>query len=85
MSSQILDNLSKKITNTIPTSIKILQSDLKKNGKSALESSLSRLNLVTREEFDIQQGVLQRSRQKIDQLEKQLAEIESQVADLIKK
>lgn len=43
----------------------------------ALQSVLSRMDLVTREEFDAQQAVLLRTREKLEQLEQQLAEIES--------
>lgn len=44
--------------------------------KAMLESGLKRLNLVSREEFDAQQAVLERTREKLEQLEKRMAEIE---------
>ena len=49
--------------------------------RSAMLSTFSKLDLVTREEFDTQRAVLMRSREKIDILEKQLAELEAALAD----
>ena len=49
--------------------------------RSAMISTFSKLDLVTREEFDAQRAVLIRSREKIDALEKQLAELEASLAD----
>ena len=67
------DDLTKKITDLIPGN---LQHDIESNIKALLQSSLSKMNLVTREEFDIQSALLTRTRDKLDQLEKQLAELE---------
>ena len=49
--------------------------------RSAMISTFSKLDLVTREEFDAQRAVLMRSREKIDALEKQLADLEASLAD----
>lgn len=49
----------------------------------ALQAALARLNLVTRAEFDAQAAVLQRTRQKLEALEQQLADYESQAAKQI--
>ncbi len=53
-----------------------MQNDLQRNLRSGLESALARLNLVTREEFDVQAAVLARTREKLEALEKQVAELE---------
>jgi BMFP domain-containing protein YqiC len=50
--------------------------DVEKNLKAMLSAFLTRLDVVTREEFDIQRQVLLRTRQKLEQLEAKLAEIE---------
>lgn len=50
----------------------------KKEMQAALQSALSRMDLVTREEFDTQAAVLQRTRERLEQLEQQLAELEKQ-------
>ena len=70
------DDLAKKITDLLPESALQLQKDLETNVRSLLQSSLSKMNLVTREEFDVQAALLQRTREKLDKLEKQLEEME---------
>ena len=69
------DDLAKKITGLLPGSIQQVQKDLEANIKALLQNSLSKMNLVTREEFDVQSALLARTREKLDQLEKQLSEI----------
>ena len=71
------DDLAKKITGLLPGNIQQVQQDLESNIKALLQSSLSKMNLVTREEFDVQSALLARTREKLDQMEKQLAEIEN--------
>ena len=53
-----------------------MEQDLKANFKGVLRSGLIRLDLVTREEFDVQAAVLKRTREKLEALEKQVAELE---------
>ncbi len=50
--------------------------DLDKHFRELLKSTLAKLNLVTREEFDVQTRVLAKTRAKLEELEKQIAEIE---------
>lgn len=73
---KILDDISGKVAQTLPKGLQALQGDLQHNLRSALESALARLNLVTREEFDVQAAVLRRTRTRVEALEKQLAELE---------
>jgi len=73
----VLDDIAKRVSANVPAGLKYLQEDLEKNLRSALEAGLSHLDLVTREEFDLQQAVLQRTREKLDKLEKIVAEMES--------
>lgn len=73
----VLDDLAKRVSDTIPDGLKFLQEDLEKNIKSALEAGLSHLDLVTRDEFDLQTAVLARTREKLEQLEKVVAELEA--------
>ena len=70
------DDLAKKITDLLPGNFQQVQQDLESNIKALLQSSLSKMNLVSREEFDVQSALLARTREKLDQLEKQLAELE---------
>lgn len=71
-----LDDLAKKITGLFPGNLQQVQHELESNIKTLLQSSLSKMNLVTREEFDVQAALLSRTREKLDQLEKQLSELE---------
>lgn len=74
---KILDDISSKVSSTLPKGLQALQNDLQHNLRSGLETALSKLNLVTREEFDVQQAVLMRTRAKVEALEKQVAELEA--------
>ena len=73
---KMLDELAGRLSGNLPGSLQILQDDLKKNLRANLESSLARLDLVTREEFDVQTAVLARAREKLAVLEQQLHELE---------
>ncbi len=53
--------------------------DLEKNLRALLTGAFSRLELVTREEFDVQREVLARTRAKVEELEARVAELEKQV------
>jgi BMFP domain-containing protein YqiC len=70
-----LEQLTKRISSLIPGDVKYLQQDIEDNIRSLLQSTLSKMNLVTREEFDVQTAVLQRTREKLEQLEKQLEQL----------
>ena len=56
-----------------------LAQDAEKNMRAALLSVFERLDLVTREEFDVQSAVLARTRSKLESLEKQVAELEQKL------
>ena len=57
--------------------------DVEKNIKALLSSSLARLDLVTRAEFDVQREVLQRTREKVEALEGRVAELEARSAGVM--
>ena len=73
-----LDDLAKKLAGFMPASLQNLQTDIEKNMRTGLESGLRKMNLVTREEFDIQTAVLLRTREKLEALEKIVKELEKQ-------
>lgn len=73
-----LDDLAKKLTALMPEPVRHLQEDMEKNMRGLLEGGLQKMNLVTREEFDIQSAVLLRTREKLEALEKRLAALEAQ-------
>lgn len=76
LNSTFLDDLSRKIRDTINSTP---ASDLNKNIHALLQSAFTKLELVTREEFDIQVEVLQRTRSKVEQLESRVAELEARL------
>ena len=63
----------------MPSGVQALQDDLKRNLRASLEAGLAHLDLVTREEFEVQKAVLARSREKLDRLEKLIAELEAEL------
>ena len=72
-----LDELAKQLAEAVPQGLKAVGDDLEKNFKSLLQSGIERLDLVSREEFDVQVGVLARTRAKLEALETRLAELEA--------
>ena len=75
---KLFDDLARRLANALPTGVKELQEDVEKNLRSVLQVSLSKLDLVTREEFDVQARVLARTREKLDKLEKTITALEGQ-------
>jgi len=77
---KLLDDLAKRVAGSVPTGLQSLQQDLQNSLRGALESGLSHLDLVTREEFDIQSAVLARTREKLERLEQLVDELEQNLA-----
>ena len=78
---KLIDDLSRRVADNLPRGFQTLQDDLQRNLRASLEAALSRLNLVTREEFEIQQAVLQRTREKLKALEARVALLETTAED----
>lgn len=76
-----LDELARRLTSMIPEDLQGAREDIAKNFRSVLQSSLQRLELVTREEFEVQREILRRTRSKLEALEQQIAEMEAQAKD----
>ena len=74
-----LDNLAKRLSSLIPEPLQATQQDVESSLRSGLESGLRKMNLVTREEFDVQNAVLLRTREKLEALEKTVAKLEEQI------
>lgn len=72
-----IENITERISALLPADLSALQGEFKGNVKALLEASLARMDLVTREDFDAQSTLLRRTREKLDRLEAQLAELES--------
>jgi BMFP domain-containing protein YqiC len=73
---RIIDDLARRLAGSVPESVVALRRDLEQNFKGVLQSQLARMELVTREEFDVQAAVLKRTREKLAAIEKRLAELE---------
>lgn len=71
-----LDDITRKISEMLPDSVGTATEDLRNNIRAILESSLNKMNLVTREEFDVQSELLARTQERIRQLEQQLDALE---------
>ncbi len=71
-----LDELARKLADAVPPGLTALRNDLEQNFKAVLQGGLAKLDLVTRQEFDIQSGVLRRSRERLEELERRLAALE---------
>jgi len=72
-----IDELAQRLSGLVPGNLREAQADLTANFRAALRSGLQQLDLVTREEFDVQRCVLLRTREKLEELERQLAALES--------
>ena len=73
MDNKLLDDLNRKVRELVDASP---AKDLEKNVRALMSGAFSRLDLVSREEFDVQQGVLKRTREKLGQMEAKVAELE---------
>ncbi|HEX4523682.1 MAG TPA: accessory factor UbiK family protein [Casimicrobiaceae bacterium] len=77
LDSKILDDLSARVAAAFAASP---ARDVEKNLKAVLSGALTKLDLVTREEFDVQARVLLRTREKLEALEARVAELEARAA-----
>ena len=74
-----IDNFADRIAGAIPPGFSHFKEDVEKNLHAFLQSALSKLDLVSREEFEVQKAVLAKTRSKLEQLEKRVAELEQHV------
>jgi hypothetical protein len=75
-----LDDLARQLAQSLPQNLRALGGDLERNFKALLQSGLERMDLVTREEFDVQSAVLERTREKLETIEARLGELERDLA-----
>jgi hypothetical protein len=71
-----LDELARQLAESVPQNLKVLGQDLERNFKTLLQSGIERMELVSREEFDLQRAVLERTRTKLESMEARLADLE---------
>jgi BMFP domain-containing protein YqiC len=72
-----LDELSRKLVGNLPPVVDNLRQDMEQQFRAVLQAAFDRMDLVTREEFEVQKAVLARTREKLEALEKQVADLES--------
>ncbi len=75
-----IDDLARRLSGLVPPGLRESREELQENFKSVLQSGLARLDLVTREEFEVQRAVLLRTREKLEQLQATVAELEARQA-----
>ena len=81
MAKESIEQLARALAESLPEGFRSVRDDLEKNFQSVLSSGVSKLDLVTREEFEVQRAVLMRTREKLERLEARVAELEAQLGD----
>jgi hypothetical protein len=76
MDSFRIDEIARRLLERVPPALRSVQEDLENNFKAILRERLGQLDLVTRDEFDAQTRVLQRTRARLEALEARLAAME---------
>jgi len=74
-----IDDIARRLAELVPADARAARDDLAANFRDALRGGLRKLDLVTREEFDVQRGVLLRTRELVEALEARVAELEQRV------
>jgi BMFP domain-containing protein YqiC len=72
-----INDLVQRLSGAVPEDLRAMKGDLEHNFKAILQASLGRMNLVTREEFDVQRNVLLRAREQLEILEARVKELET--------
>lgn len=79
---QIVNRLSEQLSQVLPPGVRQLRGDIEENIKVVLREALARMELVTREEFDVQAALLARTRSRVEAVESELKALEHRVAAL---
>ena len=80
MNSNSLDELAKRLAESVPESLRAFGRDLEGNFKAVLQAQLAKLDLVTRQDFDVQAAILERTQAKLTDLEARLKDLESKLS-----
>lgn len=76
LDSKTIDDIVKKLNDSVPDSVKVLEQDLQAKFRQILQSTFAKLDLVTREEFDVQVKVVEKLHKKLARLEKDISVLE---------
>ena len=69
--------MAQKLGAALPEGLQAVQRDVEKNFKTILQNSFAKMDLVTRDEFDVQMEVLKRSREKLDKMQEKIEQLEA--------
>ena len=81
MQPKHLEELSRRVLDNLPRGLANVHEDIRDNLRAGLTHALSQMDLVTREEFDVQAGVLRRTRERLEALEAKVAELEARLPE----
>lgn len=79
MNAESVQELARRLAASVPGTVQAARQDLERNFEALLASAFARMDLVTREEFEIQTRLLERTREKLEALEARVAELEAQL------
>ena len=79
MFKEKIEMIISDITKILPEDLNVLKDDIEKNLRATLNATFSKMDLVTREEFDIQASLLSRTREKLEGLQEKLSALEEQL------
>ncbi len=77
---RVIDDLGQKFSDLLPSGLHYLKQDVEKNIKALIQANLAKMNLVSNEEFKVQQQLLARCYMRLEQLETRVAELEQQLS-----
>jgi BMFP domain-containing protein YqiC len=76
MDTPRIDEIARRLLESVPPGVRAIQQDLESNFRAVLRASLTKLDLVSRDEFDAQMRVLERTRARLEELERRVAGME---------
>ena len=77
MAKESIDKVAKLLAESLPTGLRSVRNDLEQTFRSVLQNSIEKLDLVTREEFEAQEAVLAQTRDRFEELESRLGNLEN--------
>jgi BMFP domain-containing protein YqiC len=85
MDPKVIDELARRLAAAVPEGVSAIGRDLEQNFRSVLQAGLAKLDLVTRTEFDVQAGVLKRTREMLEAIDRRLHDLEAELSKKTKK
>ena len=77
-----IDEMARRLFEGLPEAARTMRRDIESNFRAVLQSSLGKLDLTTREEFEVQSKVLERTRARVEALELRIAALEQRLGEL---